>query len=208
MIRLKNIAAFCAALAVCVTTSTIHAAGGVGQTSRRPRPSEILRDVQAVGARATLNELYRDDEKWTTLLRGIAGGTAEWFAVAEALRPAADAHPAEALESAVGEALRTNAQMVLSHAAGPFFLAAVCKSPDVDDERFDSLRTAVAELNRRVRGVERVEDPALAQVRTDCLNALRGSETELRRYFEKHEELARRIGAVWKSVTWHRSTRI
>src|SRR4029453_6438937 len=196
------------AWAIWITIISVQGAGGGGQTARRPRPSEILRDVQAVGAKATLNELYRDDEKWTTLLRGIAGGTAEWFAVAEALRPVADAHPAEALEAAVGEALRTNAQMVLSHATGPFFLAAVCKSPDVDDERFDSLRTAVAELNRRVRGVERVEDPALAQVRTDCLNALRGSETELRRYFEKHEELARRIGAVWKSLTWHRSTRI
>jgi len=112
------------------------------------------------------------------------------------------------LEAAVGEALRTNAQLILSHATGPFFLAAVCKSPDVDDERFDSLRTALAELNRRIRGVERVEDPALAHVRTDCLEALRGSETELRRYFEKHEESAGRSGAVWKSVTWHQSTRI
>jgi len=107
----------------------------------------------------------------------------------------------------VGEALRTNAQLILSHATGPFLLAAVCKSPDVDDERFDSLPTALAELNRRVRGVERVEDPALAHVRTDCLNALRESETELRRYFGKHES-AGRSGAVWKSVTWHRSTRI
>ena len=195
MIRLKNLAAFGVPVAVCVTISSVQAAGGVGQTARRPRPSEILRDVQAVGAKATLNELYRDDEKWTTMLRGIAGGTAEWFAVAEALRPVADAHPSEALEAAVGEALRTNAQLILSHATGPFFLAAVCKSPDVDDERFDSLRTALAELNRRIRGVERVEDPALAHVRTDCLEALRGSETELRRYFEKHDESAGRIGA-------------
>lgn len=195
MIRLKSLAAFGASLAVCLTISTLQAAGGVGQTPRRPRPSDILRDVQAVGAKATLNELYRDDEKWVTLLRGIGGGTAEWFAVAEVLRPAADAHTAEALEAAVGEALRTNAQLILSRATGPYFLASVCKAPDVDDERFDSLRTALAELNRRVRGVERVDDPALAQVRTDCLNALRGSETELRRYFEKHDESARRIGA-------------
>ena len=189
-----NTVAFCAALVVCVTSSTVQAAVG-GQTARRPRPSDILHDVRTIGAKATLNELYRDDEKWSTLLRGIGGGTAEWFAVAEALRPVTDAHPSEALEAAVGEALGTNAQLILSHATGPFFLATVCKSPDVDDERFDSLRTALTELNRRIRGVERVQDPALAQVRTDCLTALRGSESELRRYFEKHEESAGRIGA-------------
>ena len=180
-----NTVAFCAALALCVTNSTVQAAAGASQTARRPRPSEILHDMQEVGPKATLNELYRDDEKWSTMLRGIAGGTAEWFAVAEALRPAADAHTAEALEAVVGEALRTNAQLILSNATGPFFLGTVCKSPDLGDERFNSLPTALAELNRRVRGVERVQDSTLALVRTDCLILLRGSETELRRYFEK-----------------------
>jgi hypothetical protein len=149
------------------------------------RPGDLLKDIRAIGAKATLNELYRDDTQWTALLRGIASGVAEWFAVAEALRPAADAHVSEALDAAFGEALGTNAQLVLSNATGPFFLSATCTSPDVDDERFDTLRTALAELNRRIRGVERVKDPELALVRTDCLDMLRGSEPQLRRFFGK-----------------------
>jgi len=69
------------------------------------------------------------------------------------------------------------------------------------------LRRLVA-AGRRVAICDQVEDPALAHVRTDCLDALRGSETELRRYFEKHEESVGRSGAVWKSVTWRQATRI
>jgi len=155
------------------------------QSTQHPRPGEILQEVQAIGAKATLEELYRDDDKWSTLLRGIAGGTPEWFAVAEALRAASDAHVTEALTHAVGEALGRNAQLILSHARGPFFLSEVCGSPDVDDERFDKLPTALAELNRRIRGVERVQDPGLGQMRADCLNSLHGGETGLRHFFGK-----------------------
>src|SRR6185437_5710533 len=168
----------------CVVATAIACAAAV-QSTKHPRPSEILHDVQTIGAKATLNELYRDDETWIGILRGIAGGTPEWLAVAEALRPVADAHPAEALAGAVGEALGRNARLILSHAAGPFFLSDVCGAPDVDDDRFDKLPAALSELNRRVRGVERVQDPALAQVRTDCLNSLHEGEAKLREFFRK-----------------------
>jgi hypothetical protein len=153
----------------------------VGQGT--PRPAAILGDVRSVGAKTTLIELYRDETRWLVVLRGIAGGTSEWFAVAEALRPVSDGHQAEALDAAVGEALARNAGLILSRATGPFFLSAICGAPDVDDSRFDKYDKAVAELNRRIRGVERTSDPALATLRNDCLSALRQSERELRRFF-------------------------
>ena len=146
-------------------------------------PAEILRDVQAIGARATLNALYRNDEQWATVLRGIASGTPQWIDVAEALRRASDAHSSDALDGAVAEALGTNARSVLSRATGPFVLSAICGAPDLHDERFDTLREALAELNRRIRGVERVQDPLLAALRKDCLDSLRASEPDLRHYF-------------------------
>lgn len=153
----------------------------VGQGA--PRPAEIVRDVRSIGAKTTLIELYRDETRWLVVLRGIAGGTSDWFAAAEALRPASDGHQAEALDAAVGEGLARNAGLILSRAAGPFVLSAICRAPDVHDPRFGKYDKAVVELNRRIRGVERVDDPALAGVRNDCLSALRESERELRRFF-------------------------
>src|SRR5512132_3437544 len=164
---------------------TVVAAIAVGSAQVSTRPAEILHEIQTFGARATLNALYRDDDQWTAVLRGIGGGMPEWIAVAEALKRVADAHPSESLDAAMGEALGRNAQLVLSHSAGPFALSSVCAGPDVDDERFDTLAKALAELNRRIRGVERVNDPVLARVRGDCVTALRESEGDLRRFFAR-----------------------
>ena len=172
-----------AALRVFAAIAMVASASAAEQIAKRPQSGEIQHEIRSVGAKAALNALYRDDAQWTAVLRGIASGDADWLSVGEALRRVSDAHLSEQLDAAVGEALGKNAQLVLSRATGPFELSSVCSSPDIDDERFDTFRTALAELNRRISGVERVTDATLARVRTDCLASLRASEPGLRRFF-------------------------
>jgi hypothetical protein len=133
-----------------------------------------------------LQALYSDPEAWVSALGGIATGTPDWLRVAELLRPASDAGASEQL--AVGEALGSNpstvlswlvAQQVPNHYEVPF----VCGGLDVDDDRFNGFELALAEVNRRIRAVEQVTEPALQPVRDQCLTELRESPGHLRRFF-------------------------
>ena len=171
-----------------VCGAAVGVATGVAAGQSINRPNAILHDVETLGAKTTLNELYRDGKQWKAVLRGIASGTSEWFAVAEALWPASDAQLSEALIAAVGEALGSNARLILLHATGPVFVSEVCRAAELDDERFNTLAKALGELNRRIKGLRRVSDPGLAEVREDCLRSLRQSEAEVRQYFDSRRE--------------------
>lgn len=155
----------------------------------RPATAEaIQREIERNGAAAALNELYSDPEAWVSALGGIATGTPAWLRVAELLRPASDAGASEQLELAVGEALGSSPDIVLSwlvtqQGANHYEVPFVCGGIDVDDDRFNGLDLALAEVNRRIRAVEKVADPRLQSVREQCLSKLRESPGHLRRFF-------------------------
>jgi len=90
---------------VCRAIATTVLAGAAlmarAQTTSSISPAEVTAQIRALGAKATLTQLY-DTVVWSTSISpGIASGSLEWIRVAEQLKKVADGAPAEDIDIAL-----------------------------------------------------------------------------------------------------------
>lgn len=150
-------------------------------------PMHLLMVIQKKGARATIEDLYKNYITWNLLLKKIASGDQQWLNVAVRLRPGTDAGSSEMLGLAVGEALAKFPGNVLSICVPYFEIDTVCSSLDVDDPRFGaSYELAIAEIQKRIDAVSVISNPALEKAKKICLKNLKESIPDLKHFFEKN----------------------
>jgi hypothetical protein len=144
-------------------------------------PARAERLIDSIGPNAVAERIFASDEESERLLRGVAMGTEPWLRVVMKLAPALDAHPAEAVRTALGAALKRRPRRILSVGEHVFSVGGICGPPDVDD--YEHLAPALAELRSRQAAVRAVHDKALVRQRETCLAHLATAEKHLRAFF-------------------------
>lgn len=144
-------------------------------------PEVILQDIKVVGAKVEVTRLCKNDSLWGVVLLGVSKGIEEWLAVAEKLRPAADAGASHTLALSLGEALEHNPGTVLRKYGNSVNI--VCSSPDVDDPRYGNYEKAFEAINGRYRSVQDLQESDLKSVKDSCLRALEKSRGSIKRFF-------------------------
>jgi hypothetical protein len=142
--------------------------------------SQIVSEIARRGPRTVVEELYEHRSDWDYVLSKVKGGEEAWLRVAVALHPGTDAGSSSMLREAVGLALLTAPEFVLRLAIPAFSLSDVCGG------RPDPLPTysaAVAELERQIVSVAAVDSGAVAKTRDRCLDELKASRANLKRFF-------------------------
>ncbi|WP_428149079.1 hypothetical protein [Brevundimonas sp.] len=161
--------ALCAVLATGCSprTDTIDETGTeVVPAETRPQvltADHVLNLIAADGAGHTLAVLTgpADPSGYDKVTAGVATGDGQWLQVAQAFRPLADGLYGEGLSDALYQALTKNAPGVLA------VLKATGGASELTCESGTENATAVA-------AVTAVTDPALAEVKQECLGYLSG----------------------------------
>ena len=148
------------------------------------------------GHKIVLNEIYQNKVVWGQILNAIAMGHSDWLDIASKLYDVSDAGTAEALTLSVGEAICNSPKEVLKLlAANPtttllaknksFNLIEVCSGVDIDDERYDGLDLALAEIAKRQQALSSVSDLLYKEKRDECIHALEASKSGILRFYGK-----------------------
>jgi hypothetical protein len=134
------------------------------------------------GSAKTLRYLSATETGWHSFLNAVANGDRCIIDAAVRIHDVADGHFAEEIVHALGEALKTAPEAVLTSTADRQLLASICDAPDVDLEIYDSRGKALAELGRRQRAVSvlRVSTP-----RDQCLTHLEDAKGQIARFFKE-----------------------
>ena len=146
-------------------------------------PTSILGSINHKGAQFVVNEIYKNNVMWQSLLQRIASGEEAWLKVAIALQPGTDAGTSEMLTLAVGEALEHDAKMVLTITVPTFRIQAVCGGPDIDDKRYSSLELAVRAIELRIEKIYSLKDESLQNSVNVCLSYLEASKKHIARFY-------------------------
>ncbi|HEY2945268.1 MAG TPA: hypothetical protein VGN09_22735 [Vicinamibacteria bacterium] len=142
-------------------------------------PEALVEEIDRLGARTVVSELYEDDQRWDAVRSGVASGSRAWLEVARRLkREAETSGPGQDLTEAVASALERAPGRVLAVLDGESFDADdVCSLNTIEDSLGSDFHAALRTVERRERAVASVGEPALAARKRDCLGFLR----ELRR---------------------------
>jgi len=152
-------------------------------TAQNIDAAEVRRMIKEMGARKTIDKLYDDEAIWIRIKEEIATGKKEWVEVATLLYPGSDAGSAEMIDIALGEALKNAPELVLGIIGDPDRLEVVCKSINVDEQKFSSLRKSIDEVEERIRVLSRVKDPKLEVSAKRCIAHLEQLIQSLHKYF-------------------------
>jgi hypothetical protein len=144
---------------------------------------EVCDSIASVGARVTLQHLYKNKDQWVGLLAGIATGEPGWLNTAKQLRAVSDAGATEQIDLAAGEALEHRPADVLSLIVDDFGITHVCGGADVDDARFDSYESSMAAIQRREEMLRAVREDTLRQKRDACLAELDRAKADVARFY-------------------------
>jgi hypothetical protein len=146
---------------------------------------DLEKRVKVDGARAVVDQLYRNENKWNAVLRHIAHGEAQWVELGSELYGAADGGAREMLAEAFGEALEHAPARILDLAKRQVVrIDQFCIGPDVDDERYSSsYDAAVKALQRRIESVKSVQISELALYKGECLASLSDAGKGLAQFF-------------------------
>jgi len=150
-----------------------------GMAATPGSPEALLEEIDRLGARTVVGELYEDDRRWDAVRSGVASGSKAWLEVARRLkREAETSGPGQDLTEAVASALERAPGRVLAVLDGESFDADdVCSLNTIEDSLGSDFHAALRTVERRERAVASVAEPALATRKRDCLGFLR----ELRR---------------------------
>ena len=140
--------------------------------------TELLSEIEARGSAAVLAEVYEDDQRWRTVLEGIASGSRGWLRVAERLKPSAR-NQAEELTLAVARALESQPSHVLSLLGDVFDADDVCSLNTLEESLGPAYAGALRTVEKRERAVAKVADPEVRQQRDECLAFLRELKREV-----------------------------
>ena len=135
-------------------------------------PAEVEAMLRDQTPQQVVNALYGSGEnsRWGTVASGIAKGDPAWLAVAVRISEGTDASTADDFGIAAGDALTTNPTGALRLLSQIPMGAGAC-----DENGFEvPPAQARAFYETAAASVERVNDPALQQIKTQCLAALRG----------------------------------
>ena len=135
----------------------------------------ILDDIARGGARRVLDQLYGSEARWRAMLDGVASGQPAWLDVASRLKPAAarTVPVSQDLTVAVSRALERAPANVLAILDAAFDTDDVCSLNTLEDSLGPDYHAALGTVERREQAVSRVDAPALAARRDDCLEFLR-----------------------------------
>ena len=100
------------------------------------------------------------------------------------LKSGSDAATSEMLNHAVGEALANEPQLVLAITGRQYRLEDICNGPDVDDSRYSTYDKAVSAAEQRIDALQMVKNKELEKERAYCIQKLRESISQLRRFFD------------------------
>ena len=144
-------------------------------------PEALLEEIDRLGARTVVTELYEDDRRWNAVRSGVTSGTRAWLEVARRLkREAETSGPGQDLTEAVASALERAPARVLAVLDGQSFDADdVCSLNTIEDSLGPDFHAALRTVERREHAVESVADPALAARKRDCLGFLRELKREV-----------------------------
>jgi hypothetical protein len=170
--------------AIALVLAVLAAPAGA-QTSRGApapgSPEALLAEIDRLGARAVVNELYEDDARWDAVRAGIASGAKAWLEVAARLkRQAETSGPGQDLTESVAAALERAPARVLAVLDGQSFDADdVCSLNTIEDSLGPEFGAALRTVERRERAVTSVAAAALAARKRDCLGFLRELKREV-----------------------------
>jgi len=147
-------------------------------------PSELIKQIDRRGPRGVIRELFDRDEDWSDVLRNVARGEPGWLEVAARLQEGSDAHAGEELVEAVRSALTESPERVLELCRKSFPLNEICGAPvfGVDVVR---LEQEIADLNRKIRALDRINSPDLAEERDKCKELIGKSIREILQSYGK-----------------------
>jgi hypothetical protein len=150
----------------CALTVLVVAAPAIAQPLT---PSQIARNIQANGARATVQSLTRKGQ-FDAVLSKIASGNAAWVRISPELAKGTDAGDSTGLSVALAKALPKNPRAVLAVLDdGPVSGASVvCGVPFIEPTPAEVKNY----LNRAIPAVKRTPDSERLPQRTPCLRAL------------------------------------
>lgn len=132
---------------------------------------DVLADVQAHGARATVASLWADTDRWNHVLAEIGKGSREWLQVAAALHKGTDAGASEELDQSMFLALKYSPIVVLQLTKKKYFdVDAVCNGNIADDYPSAESKRFLAQ---RIAVLSRLSDPTTSTVRNECIKGLR-----------------------------------
>ena len=137
-------------------------------------PEALLEEINRLGARAVVTELYEDDQRWDAVRSGVASGSRAWLEVARRLkREAETSGPGQDLTEAVASALERSPGHVLAVLDGQSFDADdVCSLNTIEDSLGSDFHAALRTVERRERAVASVTDRAVEARKRDCLGFL------------------------------------
>ena len=152
-------------------------------------PASIIEDVKKHGARAVIDQFWKEDRyftDWFHILANIEKGKNEWLEVAKLLKSGSDAGMSTDLNFAVARALPINPVAVLSlveteeHGIGKFGLEDVCTCPFVEEELEDVENKYLKAAESALLGMRVPEkDKKLDVLRWKCLEQIQNMEHAL-----------------------------
>jgi hypothetical protein len=162
-----------------LTVFTVPAVAPARGVAAPGSPEALLEEIDRLGARTVVSELYEDDRRWNAVRSGVASGARAWLEVARRLkREAETSGPGQDLTEAVAAALERAPGPVLAMLDGESFGADdVCSLNTIEDSLGRDFHAALRTVERRERAVASIAEPAVAARKRDCLGFLR----ELRR---------------------------
>ena len=133
--------------------------------------STLIAGSSPVDALTALGAFTDAPSRWTTAMRGIALGEAEWLAIVPALDPITENSTAYDLYAALHDALINNPAGTLSLAQGVEDLSveSLCTIEYIEAPQSDY----AAFYDAATPAVEAVSDPALAEKKAACLTLLK-----------------------------------
>jgi hypothetical protein len=171
-----------AAAALLLAALALSARAQTGRAVPAPgSPEALLAEIERLGARAVVSELYEDDTRWIAVRAGIASGTKAWLEVAQRLKSEAETSgPGQDLTESVAAALERAPARVLAVLDGKSFDADdVCSLNTIEDSLGPEFTVALRTVERRERAVASVADRTVAARQRDCLGFLRELKREV-----------------------------
>jgi len=142
-------------------------------------PARIAADIQSQGAKVVVDRLWNAPTadrarptRWDVVIDEIWKGEPDWIALAPKLAPGTDAGTAESLGIGLAHALPVAPAAVLaafeSTSGDAVGIERVCSAPFIED----TVKDVPAYLRAARKAVQRVDSPALALAKAQCLTAL------------------------------------
>jgi len=162
-------------VAVSCLSAFLHVAISFADASTTPtlQSSEVLKDIDARGARVVAETLWNDEAGWKQVLSNVGQGRHGWLEVAAALRPGTDGGASETLDEAVFLALAPDPRGVLNLLEqGKFAGRFVCSGNIADDYGAAKAREF---LRQRITVLSHISDSKLQAVRDECIANMRAA---------------------------------